>query len=148
MNSNDYIILNELLTGQRREIDPSSTEADFFEYFSIEQILKDYDLSDLEIESGQTGGPHDGGVDGFYMFLDDQLIQEDFDTSETRRNPDLHLHVIQSKGTRGFEESPIERFMTFSSNLLDLSVEASTFEDIYNERLVENIALFRLFTNN
>ena len=45
--------------------------------FSASQILKDYDLSDEEIENGIVGSGNDGGCDGIYIFLNKNLIMSD-----------------------------------------------------------------------
>ena len=63
MTDNDRILLNEILEQQRAQLDPSAKAADFFELFTAVQILKDYDLSYDEIESGILGGGNDGRLD-------------------------------------------------------------------------------------
>ena len=67
MTENDRIILEEVLAQRRAEIDPSATESAFFELFTVEQVLKDSDLSYDEIESGLVGDSGDGGIDGIYL---------------------------------------------------------------------------------
>lgn len=46
-----------------------------------EQILKDFDLSYEEIESGLVGAGGDEGIDGIYSFANGQLIEDDSETS-------------------------------------------------------------------
>jgi hypothetical protein len=55
MKSNDVIILDETLEQKRLELAPELTPSDYFEIFTAEQILKDFDLSYDEITSGICG---------------------------------------------------------------------------------------------
>ena len=55
MVTNDLIILNQVLQHRTDESDSSLPPSAFFEYFTAEQILKKFDLSDDEIESGLVG---------------------------------------------------------------------------------------------
>lgn len=56
MTSNDKIILDEILKARQAEVIPEADPAVYFELFTSEQILKDFDLSYDEIESGLIGG--------------------------------------------------------------------------------------------
>ena len=58
MTTNDQIILDALLCRRRKEVDPDATASSFFEFFTAAEVLKDFDLSYDEIESGLVG---DGG---------------------------------------------------------------------------------------
>ena len=66
MSQNDVILLNTILKQQKTD---DSSQSDFFELFTFEQLLKKFDLSSDEIKSGKTGGGDDGGIDGFFIFL-------------------------------------------------------------------------------
>ncbi len=59
MASNDQIILNQVLDQRRQEVAPNLDASTYFEVFTAEQILKDYDLSYDEIVSGLVGGGGD-----------------------------------------------------------------------------------------
>lgn len=69
MSANDRIILDKILEQKRKELAPDIPTSKFFEIFTAEQILKDYDLSYDEIESGIVGDGGNGGVDSLYVFL-------------------------------------------------------------------------------
>ena len=56
MSSNDQIILDQILEQQRAERAPHLTANKYFELFVAEQLLKHYDLSYDEIESGMVDG--------------------------------------------------------------------------------------------
>ena len=56
MPSNDLVILDQVLAEQRTSVSPEMDDAEFFEAFTAEQILKDRDVSWDDIESGIIGG--------------------------------------------------------------------------------------------
>ena len=143
MASNDRIILDEVLAQRREEIDPAATESDFFELFTAEQVLKDFDLSYDEIEFGLVGGGADGGTDGIYLLVNGELVQEDPDYGHLKKNIILDLIVLQAKTRAGFQETPVERFLTFSEDILDLSRDVESLTEVYNERLVDLVKRFR-----
>jgi len=45
-----------------------------FEYYSIEQFLRPYGLSDLQLQSGLIGASKDGGVDALYTLVNGELV--------------------------------------------------------------------------
>ena len=143
MTMNDRIILDEVLIQRRKEIDSNAAESDFFELFTAEQVLKDFDLSYDEIDSGLVGGSGDGGIDGFYLLVNGELVQEAPDYGYLKKNITLDLIIVQAKTGAGFQETPVERFLTFSEDILDLSRDVVVFKAIYNEQIVEAIERFR-----
>ena len=69
MNSSKLAILNEVLKQKKSEIAPQLSDDDFFNLFSCEQILKDFDLSYDELNDGIMEGGNDGGNDAIYTFI-------------------------------------------------------------------------------
>ena len=143
VSTNDQILLQQLLDELHTDWESTLTPSQFFELFTAEQFLKDYDLSDDQLESGLIGGGQDGGIDGLYLFLNGELLQEDKLTHPPKQNLTLDLCIIQSKSGSGFEESPVERFITVTDNILDLSNDPTTFAHIYNPALITAIQRFR-----
>ena len=141
--SNDPVILAEVLTQTKADVAPGLDPSEYFEFFSAEQILKDYDLSYDEIESGQFGGQYDGGVDSMYVFVNGELVQEDPDYSNLKKNVDLEVILVQAKSGGGFAETPIERFITASDDIFDLHKSVEDFRSVYNDAFVETIDRFR-----
>lgn len=144
MSSNDRIILDEVLKQKQAEVDPVSSASDFFELFTAEQALKDFDLSYDEIDSGLVGDGGDGGIDAIYLFVNGELVQEEFDYAHLKKNIEIDLIVVQAKTSAGFQETPVERFITVSDDIFDLSKDLSAFSGVYNEAVVESIRRFRL----
>ena len=142
MTNNSQIILEGVLQQRRIETDPDADPAAFFEFFTAQQILKDFDLSYDEIGSGMVGGGGDGGVDSIYLLVNGDLVQEDSDYSHLRKDIVIDLIVIQSKTNIGFQETPVERFITISNDLFDLS-RSVALSSVYNKDLVEAIDRFQ-----
>lgn len=63
MSANDQIILYSILKEKQKVIAPNYSESEYFEIFTAEEILKDFDLSYEEIQAGIIGGGADGGID-------------------------------------------------------------------------------------
>lgn len=143
MASNDRIILDEILKQRQVEIAPAMPTVKFFELFTAEQVLKDFDLSYDEIDSGLVGDSGDGGIDAIYLFVNGELVQEEPDYTHLKRHINLEIVIIQAKTGLGFQETPIERFITASDDILDLSKTTDSLIGIYNASLIETISSFR-----
>jgi hypothetical protein len=143
MPSNDQIILNQVLEQQRETIAPTLDAATYFEIFTAEQLLKDYDLSYDEIESGIVAGGGDGGLDGFYAFVNGDLILEDSDFSDLRKNIQVEVILIQAKNSVGFSESAMNRFTSSSEDLFDLNKSLDSLESVYNTAVLAAAERFR-----
>lgn len=143
MTENDRILLDEVLEQKRIEIDPEASASDFFEFFTAEQVLKDYDLSYDEIEFGLVADSGDGGIDGIYVFVNDELVREDTELADIKgKTIRIHLTIIQAKTSSGFRETPVERFITASSDIFDLSKDIGALETVYNADVISAIKLF------
>ena len=147
MTTNSQIILNGVLKHHQSEIDPQASADGFFEFFTAEQALKDFDLSYDELESGLVGDGGDGGIDGIYLMVNGDLVQEDSDYTNLRKDIVIDLVILQSKTHSGFQETPIERFITVSRHLFDLSNEDSL-PSSYNTRLLEAMHRFHNLYRN
>jgi len=131
------------LEQQREQHSPSASKSNFFEIFVAEQVLKDADLSDEEIESGLVGNGGDGGIDGIYVFANGDLVQEDFDVSTLKKSISLEIVIIQSKTTTGFNEDTLNRLVAVTNDLFDLSKTVESFKSVYNEGVRSAVANFR-----
>ena len=75
--SNDQVLLRELLKQELSENIDYSDEGEFFEFFASSQKLKEYELSDEEIQKGIKGSGLDGGCDSIYLFYNNVLMNEE-----------------------------------------------------------------------
>ena len=127
MVDNSQQLLNDVLAQQRQDRAHDLSDQDYFELFSAEQILKDFNLSYEELQAGIVDGEHDGGIDSAFAFVNGELVYEDFDCSPFKKDVRIELHIIQSKTSGGFSESPINRLISSSQHLLLLQAD---FDDL------------------
>ncbi|EOS41673.1 hypothetical protein C809_04108 [Lachnospiraceae bacterium MD335] len=142
--SNNQLLLKECIQQECVESGLYENVDLYFEYFASAQVLKDYDLSDDEILSGIIGGSNDGGCDGMYIFLNnDLLIQDQIANLSAPKGAVLSLIIVQAKNTTGFGENAIMKWKTVSSNLLSISSDLNSFSDRYNEQVIDSFMIFR-----
>lgn len=115
-----------------------------FESFATEQIYKYRDLGMDEINSGLVGDSRDGGADGIYIFLEDELIVDIEQLKEKRihSNSVLELNIIQHKNTPKVEEVVLDRFLGSVDFIFDLSISKNALENVFSEEIIEKIILF------
>lgn len=69
MAKNDVVLIDAIVDDRLREGYPSNQRDEVFEFLAFEQVLKDLDLSREEIETSWMDGRDDGGIDGFFIFV-------------------------------------------------------------------------------
>ena len=143
MSANDLILLDKILEQTRLEESPSLSSSDFFELFAANQILKDFELSYDEISSGIVDSGGDGGIDSVYVFVNGELLTEDFDFSTRRKKIEIELVLIQAKTSAGFSESAMDKFHASAEDLLDLRKSIDAVSAVYNDALRQIIQRFR-----
>lgn len=143
--TNNQLLIRELVT-QEFSDSSYSDEATFFEFFATSQALKDYDLSDEEIESGLIGSGLDGGCDSIYLFYNDVLVSEDtVENISISREAKLELTVIQAKNSLSFGEDAIMKWKTTMDNLLQFDNQLTMFQGRYSNELISFFQLFKDF---
>ncbi len=108
-------------------------------------MVKDYDLSDEEIENGIMGGGLDGGCDAIYIFSNGILMNDDaFESLAMPKEMKLELVIIQAKNTTSFKEEAIMKWKSISENLLQFSNAIGDFAGRYSEDVLRAFEKFRL----
>lgn len=148
MASNDQVILKRILQQNKARTAPDLSDSDFFELFVAEQVLKSFDLSNDELESGITGGGNDGGIDAIYTFVNGQLLFEDSDLSGYKKGIVIDLFIIQAKKSDGFEGSALDKLYATSNDILDLSKSTSSLKKAYDDKLLRSTVCFRMAQEN
>ena len=144
MSCNEQVLIRTVLQQEKCDRAPNMRDDEYFGLFSSQLIMRKYDLNDAELEEGITDGPNDGGCDGIYLFVNDDLIHFDStDFDKYKRGAEISLHLIQTKNTSGFSEDTIMKWKTFSDNLMNLSANYLTFRDRYNQLVLEKMDAFR-----
>ena len=142
--TNNQVLLKECIKQEFSEAIIYSNEGVYFEHFAAAQVLKDYNLSDSEIDDGNTGGGCDGGCDNIYLFLNGEVITFDqIESLSATRGSTLELCIVQAKNELGFGEDAIMKWKTVSSNLLSISNSLDSYKGRYNEKTIEYFRLFR-----
>lgn len=140
MSTNDVIALDNTIAESHTARAPEQSEAEYFEVFAAEQLLKDFSLSDDEIGSGLVGGPDDAGLDGFYFLVDGILVADDTDIDPKRVNR-ADLILIQATRESGFNEDRINKLQILTEDLLNLGTSAV--KGTYNPALLAAIQRFK-----
>ena len=108
LTTNNQKLLDECIRLDLNENENFTKVNDFFEFFASSMVLKDYDLSDDEIFNGITGQGNDGGIDGFYLFVNDELVTEDMvESINIPRACPIDLIIVQAKYVSSFGEDAI-----------------------------------------
>ncbi|MBK9169295.1 MAG: AIPR family protein [Bryobacterales bacterium] len=143
MSSNDQIILDQVLEQQRAERASHLAATKYFELFLAEQLLKHYDLSYDEIEPGLVDGGGDGGIDGFFVFVNGELVREDTDLSGLKKDVVIETIIFQAKTEASFREKALDGITATLRDLFDLSQQLTKFAGAYNKELLAAVELFR-----
>jgi hypothetical protein len=134
MTNNDQILLDQIVEEQLTTRLPTASKSDFFELYVAEQVLKDYDLSDEEVEYGLVGSSQDGGIDGIYTVLKKSVL--------------IEVVIIQSKTSNGFGEDSINKLVAMTGHLFALAQPLDDFIGVYNEGVRDGVGNFRqLYTS-
>jgi hypothetical protein len=143
MGANDRVLLDKLLEQLNAEQAPLLSSDKFFEFFAVDQILKDYDLSPDEIRAGIVDGAHDGGLDAIYVFVNGHLLSEDDTLESVRKDVSIELICIQAKNTGGFGEDALDKMRSSAEVLMNFSVSLSGLHEVYNDGVLKAFGRFR-----
>jgi len=143
MAANDTIVLNSILEQKKKQTATSLPDDDYFELFTFEQTLKKYELSYEELISGKIGGGDDGGIDGFFIFINNELIGEDTDIESFKRNSIIEVFLIQSKRSPSFSETAVEHVIATAKDIFNLDKDPSNLKKFYNADLIDRVIIFR-----
>lgn len=140
---NTETIVREFVEDERRNRAPELRINDYFEYFCPRVLLRERGLSDDEIQRGVVGNGGDGGIDSFYIFVDDILVAEDTNFNAIRNGAKVEVEIIQSKLERRFSEDTLHRLAAVTDHLFGMNVDEEDFDDVYNADVRAAFALFR-----
>ncbi len=142
MSSNEIIALDAKLKQAHEERASDSPEDVFFEIFAAGQILKDFDLTDEEIESGQVGGENDAGLDSVYFLVNRQLVMDDTDINP-KTVTKVDIFFIQATREQSFNEGRIANLNLLTEDFLDFSRGAGQIKGTYNSDVISAMTTFK-----
>lgn len=142
--TNSQRILAEMVKQDYEDAEAYSDEAEFFEFFTAKQIMKEADLSDEEIERGVLGGGNDGGCDAIYILFNNVFLTEDvLDEISVPKDSHIDFTIIQAKRETTFGETTLMKWKTTASNLLEIGTDDTQYVGRYNEGVRSAFSLFR-----
>ncbi|MBW4629892.1 MAG: AIPR family protein [Brasilonema octagenarum HA4186-MV1] len=143
MAGNDSIVLDNIIKQKINKSDNVLPDDEFFEIFTFEQVLKKYDLSYDELNYGKIGGGDDGGIDGFFIFINNDFVSEDTELDNFKKKPYIQLFLIQSKRSDSFSEKAIEKWLSTTMDIFDLEKKIEQIQKYYNSDLINKVTVFR-----
>jgi len=140
--STDQIILQKALEQLKEKQAPTMSADKFFEVFSIDQVLKDHNLSYEEILSGIFDGSDDGGIDWAFVLVNGKLVDVEDANVPEKGDLQIDLFVGQSKNVDTFKETAVDKLKSRLDILLRFEDSASGSSTIKKD-LIEFFAGFR-----
>ncbi len=146
--SNETVLIDQFFRQFQQDRINQLPEDVAFELFTLSLIFKSKDLDDDEISEGRIGGSRDGGIDGVFTFLNDELqneyseaLKDDYRVSKLQKNKtDLDLWIVQSKSETGFKEDVFDKVRASTEKLLQLEHDYG--EMNYSADLVSRFEIF------
>jgi AIPR protein len=141
MAKNDVVLIDAIVDERLREVYPSNQRDEVFEFLAFEQVLKDFDLSREEIEAGWVDGRDDGGIDGFFVFVNGHLLQDVLTFAWPKRSAEVEVRILTCKHHETFQQAPINTLLASIPELFDLRRDTSELWNRYSVELLEARAL-------
>jgi AIPR protein len=146
MSADSSYVLRNVIEKSRLQDKPGWKPDEYFELFAAQQTLKlwRFNLDPTEIESGIVGGGGDGGVDGFYLFVNRKFVREDTDPQIFNdQQLNFELVILQSKHTTSFEESVPQKLKDFAEQGLPMgSTLGAMQQKLFGEALLAAVKKF------
>lgn len=136
MAKNDTILLDGIIDERIDEKIPSDRRDEVFEYLSFEQLLKDYDLSSDEIHSGSIDGRNDGGIDGFFIFVNGHLLQDSEAFLWPKAGCEIEVWIVNCKHHDTFQQAPLDKLNASFYELLDFSLADDDLKGDYSDEVL------------
>lgn len=143
MAKNDIVLLDSLVQKAKSRLGNQLDEGEIFELFAFEQILKQYEPGIDELESGWTDGGNDGGIDGFFVYLDQRVATPESSEAALRKNPSLDLWIMSVRRSPKFEQQPIDSLISSLGEILDLRLQDHELNYPFNDSVIQQRQLFR-----
>lgn len=143
MAKNDKILIDGIIDERVENKIPSDKRDEVFEYFAFEQILKDYDLSHDELISGSVDGRNDGGIDGFYIFINGHLLVDLSKFNWPKTGSILEIWIITCKHHETFKQAPLDNLVASLTELFDLSIENNDLKGDYSDTVLNQRTNFK-----
>jgi hypothetical protein len=130
------ILLDAIVEKEKNKYPAGLSKDDLFEFYCADNLLVNYDLDNTQIQAGLVDGPRDAGIDAAYVFVNGNLLTEDFEFDDVRQPVELELTIIQSKNEDTFKEGPVDKLASSLPLLLDHTKKAKDLEPLFKKEVV------------
>src|SRR5258708_15400837 len=137
MAQNDIVLLDSLVEKSKERLGKFLKEQEHFDLFVFEQLFKNYDLSHEELKTHLVDGGNDGGIDGFFVFLDGILIENYSDLKNIRKNPTFDIYIITVRHADTFQQQPLNSLSSSIPEIFDLSKTNDNLNFVLDEEILE-----------
>ncbi len=142
MAKNDVVLLDGIIDRRLAEALPSGERDEVFEFFSLEETLKQYDPSRDDIEAGWIDGDGDGGFDGFYILINGSFLDDAGDFPWPRSNAAIDVWLVTCKHHETFRQATLDTIQATVQELFDLAVSDEELQGRYSEDLLDMRGVF------
>ncbi len=136
MAKNDTVLLDGIIDQRLAESLPSKLRDEVFEFLVLEEVLKDYDPSHEELDLGWIDGNGDGGIDGFYVFINGRLLDDLDDFSWPRSNASIEVWLVTCKHHETFLQATLDALLATLQELFDFSIDNNDLSGAYSDELI------------
>lgn len=137
MAANDIYLIDGVVEQRARDRVPSERKDEVFERLVFESLLKDYDPSEDDIEAGTVDGEDDGGLDGFFIIANGQLVSELSEFVPPRRGGELDVLAINCKHHDTFKQSTLDKLTATCQEFFDFSRDGSDLKARLSARILK-----------
>lgn len=157
-DSPDQVIAKDNFTQFKAANYPKLSDDEAFERFAMSLVLKQYGADPAEIEQGLVSGTDDGGIDGFYMFLNGRELVESDSVRLTRRRDaldglqtglPLDVVIVQAKKESTWDTNVFSKIESALKAIFDPSQNAADLRSFpLNDDVVEKASTWRKLRSN
>lgn len=137
MPANDRVVLDSLIRAAAPTYGSDRTPDEALELFVFDQVLKQYSLPLDALEAGWVDGASDGGLDGFFVFIDDQPLTETVEAADVRRGAALSVHVFSVRHKDHFQELPVNALHASLGELFNFELNNDSLRYNFSEDILE-----------
>ena len=136
MAKNDKLLIDGIIDDRIDQLLPSNKRDEAFEFLVFEQLLKGYDLSVDELKHGNIDGRNDGGIDGFFIFINGHYLSDPQSFKWPKSGTELEVFIITCKHHETFKQAPLDNLAASTSELLDFSIQDEKLKGDYSEAVL------------
>jgi hypothetical protein len=143
MSSNEAVALDaNFKSWQEKRFPTPPKDLNVFEYYCVDQFLRQFDLSDSQLKTGLIGGGKDGGVDALYMFVTGEPVDAETELDPKAPNQ-VRLLIMQMKEGDGFSPVAVDKLNFFADDLLELTRKKADYHQTYRDELIKVMRLVK-----